>query len=120
MSYLLIGNLKWTIYVFGFFSFHFDQGLESFEDYSKFTGYLIVIMFILVTPLLFMYFLLKYQDQLDSARSKAKYGMAYDGIYTKSKYALIYSTVFCLRRLYIVLINISFNTSCPFTNFEQT
>ena len=118
MGYLLIGNLKWTIYAFGFFTYQFDHEFESFGDYSKAAGYLLVIMLIVVYPLLFMYFLLKHQDQLDTPSSKAKYGMIYDGIYTESKYALVYSTVFCLRRLYIVLINIAFNKSCPFTNFE--
>jgi len=67
-----------------------------------------------------MIFLLKYQSLLDSPSIKAKYSAIYDGIYTGSKYALIYSTVFCYRRLYIVLINSSFNTSFPFTHFQQT
>ena len=62
LSYLLLGNLKWTIYVFGFFFYHIEKGVESGVDYFKVGGYILVIMFIIVYPLLFMFFLLKYQD----------------------------------------------------------
>ena len=32
LSYLLIGNLKWTVYAFGFFLLQFNQGFKSAND----------------------------------------------------------------------------------------
>ena len=116
ISYLLVGNLKWTIYAMGFSLYQNNKG---FVDLFKATTYHLLISFIALYPLLFMYFLFKYQDKLDIARIKAKYNSAYDGIYTESKYALLYSTMFCLRRFYLVLINVTFNASCPWTHFAQ-
>ena len=49
---------------------------------------------------------------------KRKFNTLYDGIYTDSKQALLYNTVFCLRRFWIVVINITFNPACPWTDFS--
>ena len=51
---------------------------------------------------------------------KKKFNTAYEGIDTESKYALLYGTIFSVRRLLFVLINISLNAECPWTNFEQS
>ena len=79
ISYLLLGNLKFTIYAVGFLLYQSGNG---FDDLFQATAYLLVIIFIVVYPLVFMYFLFKYQDKLDLAMIKAKYNSAYDGIYT--------------------------------------
>ena len=114
LRYLIVSNLKLTITAWAFFISYYSE-----RSPYKAAGFLIGIKVLLFYPILFMVFLIKNQDKLEDPKVRQKYSSAYDGIYTESKQALLYNTVFCLRRFCIVLVNIVFSVSCPFTDFQQ-
>ena len=50
---------------------------------------------------------------------KKKFSTLYDGMYTNGKLTLLYNTIFCMRRFFIVVINVALNSGFPLTNFER-
>ena len=120
LRYMFVSNLKLTALIWGFFIYSYNKGFSSPKNFYYTLGYLLGLVFVLIYPIFIMYFLQKNQDILETRQMKRKYSTAYDGIYTESKQALLYNSVFCLRRFHIVLINITLNAECPWTNFEES
>ena len=70
-------------------------------------------------PLLHMFFLFKYYNNLTEPYFKKRFGTAFIGIEIEYKQALLYGAIFLVRRFWIVIINIVLNPDCPWTNYEE-
>ena len=92
---------------------------NKIKDTFTITGIVLVILFLIVYPLFTMFFLIKHQDKMKENTFKRKFSTLYDGMYTESKQVLLYNTVFCMRRFFLVFINVSLNVECPWTDLKQ-
>ena len=63
--------------------------------------------------------MLKNQGRLHEPKFAQRWDTLYQGIHQNYKGALFYNAIFCLRRFYLVLINMIFSPGFPITNFEQ-
>lgn len=120
LRYMITSYLKMQISLWTFFIFSYSLGFEKIADALSTIGAFVGIIFFLAYPVFIMFFLFKNQDTLDTEQMKKKFSTAYEGINTESKYALLYGTVFSVRRFLFVMINISFDAECPWTNFGQS
>jgi len=115
--YMIISNLKLTFTLWGFLLAAYS--FETTQESLKTIGYLAGIGLLLVWPLFIFVFLQKNQDRLDEPKFVEKHATIYQGIKVESKSALLYNVVFCVRRFYLVLINMYFSPQFPLSNFES-
>ena len=111
---MIVSNMELTIMLWGYF-FSSVEAESNFYTFAYGAG----VAFLLVYPLCIALFLLKNQGRLLDKNFKIKFDALYDFINTDSKEALLYNPIFCIRRFYIVLINIVFNVECPWTDYSQ-
>ena len=117
LRYLIVSNLKLNFTTWAFliskWSFEsFKEGAQTFIMSS-------VIFFLLLWPLLIVAFMLKNQHRLHKPDFAQKWETLYQGIHLNSKAALVYNAIFCLRRFYIVFVNMIFSPGFTGTEFEQ-
>ena len=105
--------MELTIGIWAFFFSSLESGSTFYTS-----AYGVGLVFLLVYPCCLMVLLLKHQDILMEPKVKSKFDALYDFIDTNSKKALLYNPIFCMRRFYIVAINVILNAECPWTNFE--
>ena len=65
-----------------------------------------------------MYGLIKNQHRVEEVKFNRQFNSVLKGVKVHSKEALLYDSVFCIRRFYIVFINLTMSPGMPLTGFE--
>ena len=117
LRFMIVSNMELTVTVWGYFIYSYGQDSLEYKLYA--TCYAVGIVGMLIYPLFLMVFLMRNQSTLGTPRKMRKFSSIYDGIDFDSRQALLYSTIFSLRRFYIVYVNVAFNAGFPLTNYSQ-
>ena len=75
---------------------------DEVEDKVSTIATITILTIIVLWPVFMTIFLFCKQKKLDNAKFKRKFVSMYNGV-TKEKLALMYTSVFCVRRLLLVL-----------------
>ena len=117
LRYMIVSNLK-----LNFTTWAFLISQWSFETFTKGTQSIVklsVLIGICLWPLWIMYFLFKNQNRLLEPKFAQRWDTLYQGIHQDEKEDLLYNAIFCLRRFYIVFVNMILSPGFPGINFEQ-
>ena len=77
------------------------------------------LYFLVCYPVLVMIGLLRNKHRVDEKKFNRAFNQLWSGINTNSSQALLYESIFCIRRFYIVLINVTLSPTALLNDFEQ-
>ena len=112
LRYMTVSNLKLNFTLWGFLIYHYTSGHWMMLVFGTILG--LVILY----PGLLMYGLIKNHHRVEEVKFNRQFNSVLKGIKIHSKEALLYDSVFCIRRFYIVFINLTMSPDMPLTDFE--
>ena len=101
IRYLITSNLKLTHN--GIFILYFNASFESVKNGILTSLNIVILVIIALWPIFITVFLLYNKDHLNEKSFQRKFYSMFLGNYTGRKRTVIYHTVFCCRRMFIVL-----------------
>ena len=114
LRYMTVSNLKLNYTVWGFMIVYWNA-LNLVN--AGVCG--VILCFIVLYPGLVIVGLLKNHHRIEEEKFKTAFNSLFNGIQTRSKQALIYEAIFCIRRFFIVFVNISLSSNVPLNNFVK-
>jgi len=116
LRYMIVSNLKLNYTIWGFLIFYYS--FESHKSMAITCVLMAALYFLVCYPVLIMIGLLRNQHRVEEKKFNHAFNQLWQGINTNSSRALLYESIFCIRRFYIVLINVSLSPTEPLNNFE--